>query len=202
MANSQPPLNPAPIRGGALETTATLLARVRSGDHAARERLVTRYLAALQRWAHGRLPARARDLLETDDLVQVTFIRALDHLEGFEPRREGAFLAYLRRILLNQIRDEIRRVKRQPERSEFAESYPDLGPSPVELAVGKEKLERYEKALATLPGDQQEAIIARMELGFTYEQVAEVLGSPSANAARMFVARALVRLEEAIGARG
>lgn len=181
-----------------LETTASLLAQVRSGDAAARERLVLRYLPPLRRWTHGRLPGYARDLLDTDDLVQNGLVRALNHMEGFEPRREGAFLAYLRRIILNQIRDEIRRVRRRPGRGDLPEDQADDAPSPVQAAIGRQRLETYERALATLPVDQQEAIIMSVEMGFTHEQIAEALGSPTANAARMYVARALVRLAEAL----
>ena len=36
--------------------------------------------------------------------------------------------------------------------------------------------------------------MARLELGLTYEEMAEALGKPSWNAARMAVARALIRL--------
>jgi hypothetical protein len=38
--------------------------------------------------------------------------------------------------------------------------------------------------------------VARVELDGTYEELAEVLGKPSADAARMTVSRALVRLAE------
>ena len=72
----------------------------RAGDQRARERLVSRFLPILRNWATGRLPGGARDLAETDDLVQITLVRALDHIDRFEHRGEGAFLAYLRRILL------------------------------------------------------------------------------------------------------
>jgi len=177
-----------------LETTASLLSRIRAGDGVARDRLLARYDAALRRWTHGRLPAYARDLLDTNDLVQNCLVKALDHMQGFEPRREGAFLAYLRRIILNQIRDEIRRVRRRPGHDPLEEDHIDVAPSPVQIAIGREKLEKYERALASLPEDQQEAIIMSVEMGFTHLQIAEALGSPTANAARMFVARALVRL--------
>ena len=53
-------------------------------------------------------------MVDTDDLVQVAVLRALNKVGRFEPHREGAFLAYLRRILLNAVRDEIRRVARRP----------------------------------------------------------------------------------------
>jgi RNA polymerase sigma-70 factor (ECF subfamily) len=182
-----------------LESTATLLRLVRHGDRPARERLAARYLQVLRRLAHGRLPLRARDLVDTDDLVQVTLIRALDHVEEFEPRHEGAFLAYMRRILLNQIRDEIRRVSRRPARSELEGDPPAQDPSPLEDAIGRETVERYEAILDQLKEEQREAIILRLELGFTYQQIAEALGRDSPNAVRMMVTRALVRLGEQLG---
>ena len=179
-----------------LESTSTLLSRVREGDDKARERLLARFLAPLRRWAHGRIPARARGLFDTDDLVQITLLRSLDHLKGFDPRREGAFLAYLRRILVNQIRDEIRKADRGPRREELGDEVRDPGPSPVEEILGRETVERYEAALARLPAEHQEAVVLRIELGFSYPEIAEALASPSANAARMTVVRALVRLGE------
>jgi RNA polymerase sigma factor (sigma-70 family) len=179
-----------------LETTASLLARVRQGDVAARERLLGRFLPALERWAHGRLPYRARDLAETDDLVQNTLLRALDHLNGFEPRREGAFLAYLRRILLNQVRDEIRRVGRRPVREDLQEDLPGRAPSQLEEAIGLEALEQYETALERLTEKQHEAIVLKIELGYSYDEVAEAMDLASANAARMLVTRGLIRLAE------
>src|SRR5262249_48087152 len=135
------------------ETTASLLASSRQGDGTARNRLVARYLGALRGWARGRLPARARDLIDTDDLVQVTLIRALDHVEGFEPRRDGSFMAYLRRILVNRIRDELRRAGRRPAHDGALEAVASLGPSPLEEAVGREVMERFEAALGRLRED-------------------------------------------------
>jgi RNA polymerase sigma-70 factor (ECF subfamily) len=187
--------------GADLESTAALLTRIRAGDANARERLLGRYLPILKRWARGRLPASARDALDTDDLVQVTLIRTLNHLEEFEPRREGAFLAYLRHILLNSLRDQLRRVARRPGGEPLDEEVADSSPSVLEQAIGRDTLERYEAALAELPAEQQEAVILRVELDFTHQQIADALGKPSANAARMAVTRALVRLAEAMDAR-
>ncbi|MEO6461823.1 MAG: hypothetical protein ABIP29_01995, partial [Candidatus Eisenbacteria bacterium] len=63
-----------------LEATSLLLERCRAGDTAARDRLFQRFLPLLRRWAHGRLPASARPLADTDDLVQVSLVRALNHV--------------------------------------------------------------------------------------------------------------------------
>jgi RNA polymerase sigma-70 factor (ECF subfamily) len=66
--------------------------------------------------------------------------------------------------------------------------------------MSREVLDAYEAALATLPALQQEAVVMRIEMGFTHREVAEALELPSANAARMMVARALVRIAEAMDA--
>lgn len=184
-----------------MESTVDLLARYRSGDATARDRLVARYLPVLRRWAHGRLPQYARELADTDDLVQVTLLRAIDHLGDFEPRHEGAFLAYLRRILLNAVRDEIRRATRDPRREELPEALAVNTPSAIEQAIGRQTMEKYEEALSALPQSQQEAVILRVEFGYSYPEIAAALGRPSANAVRMMVARALAQLAEVMHAR-
>jgi RNA polymerase sigma factor (sigma-70 family) len=177
-----------------LESTATLLALIRDGDSAARDRLLARCYKPLLRFAHGRLPARARDLTDTEDLVQMAILRSLDHMEEFDSRREGAFLAYLRRIIVNLIRDEARRIGRRPEREAMGDDLQAPGPSPLEEAVGQEALERYDAALAKLTDEQREAVILRVEMGYSYQQIGEALGSTSGDAARMTVTRAIARL--------
>lgn len=186
-----------------LESTATLLQRARLGEDGARDRLFSRYLPILRRWAHGRLPGYARGTIDTDDLVQITLLRSLDHLNSFEPHREGAFLAYLRRILINRLRDEIRAKARGPEDQPLDSLDEELQgslPSAIEDAIGRQVVEQYEAALERLEERQREAIIARIEFGYSHEQVAEAIDAPSANAARMVVSRALVRLAETLDA--
>jgi len=182
--------------------THYLLERIGAGDNRARDLLVRRHLPALLRWAHGRLPRGARDVMDTHDLVQVTFVRALDHVDAFEVRNPGSFFAYLRRILMNQIRDEIRRTGRRPARDELDEKTPVDLPSPLEDALGHDLLDAYEEALATLPEDYHQAVFMRVELGFTYQEIADAMDKPSMNAARMLVSRAMVKLAEALHERG
>jgi len=190
-----------PGQAGALsqESTEALLQRLKSGDQRAQAVLVQRYLPQLRAWAHGRLPRSARDLFNTEDLVQDTFLRALMRLKSFVPETDGSFLAYLRQTLLNRIRDLIRKAGRTPGKEVLQDVYADRNPSPVEAAIGKETLESYDKAMATLSGQDQEAIMLRIEMGFSNEAIAQHLGCPSPNAARMTVARALVRLADAMG---
>lgn len=186
----------------ALESTTELLNRVRGGDAAARERLVARFLPVCRRWVHGRLPRAVRDLAETDDLVQCGLLRALNHIEGFEPRGQGAFLAYLRQILMNQVRDEIRRAHHRPQRTELTDDWASAAPDPLDDVLSQESLAAYETALVGLPERSRQAVVLRLEFGLGYQEVAEAIGSPSPNAARMLIARALVQMSEVMhGAR-
>lgn len=181
------------------EATLQLLQRARAGDRTALETLIARYLPRLKRWASGRMPIWARDVADTDDIVQEAVLRTFARLDDFEPRREGALQAYLRQAILNRIRDELRRAGSRTPSIELDPHSPDPGASPFEYAVGTEMAERYEAALTSLSDDDREAIVARVELGGTYEEVAAALGKPTADAARMAVGRALLRLAEAMG---
>ncbi len=177
-----------------LESTATLLQHVRKGDADARERLCSAYLPMLTKWAHGRLPQGTKSVAETDDLVQVTLMRALNAIEEFTPQREGAFLAFLRRILLNAMRDHVRRSFRRPDGEEFDEEKPGDNPSAVEKMVGIETVADYESALSHLSDQQRETVILRLEFGYSYTEIAQATDQPSADAARMMVRRATKKL--------
>lgn len=171
-----------------------LVLRARNGDRAALDALCARYLPRLQRWAHGRLPAWARGSVETQDLVQRTLKQVAGRIDSFEPRHEGAFQAYVRQALLNQIRDEIRRAQRKGSPEPLSNGRASTDPSPLEEAIGAELLDRYEAALQRLKATDREAIVARVEMGLSWDEVAESLGKTNPSAAQMAVRRALVRL--------
>ena len=179
-----------------LESTFSLIERARAGDKQALDRLFARHLQPLQRWATGRLPKWARDLADTDDLVQDTLLRTFKKIESFEPRRVGALQAYLRSAVLNRLRDELRRKGREPESTNLESIEVEAADSPLEAAIGREQVAAYEEALERLKPEEREAIIARIELGYSYQELAVMLEKPSAEAARKTAQRALVRLAE------
>jgi RNA polymerase sigma factor (sigma-70 family) len=184
-----------------LDSSLTLLERARAGDRAAVDALVARYLPRLQRWATGRLPHWARDLADTQDLVQETLLQTFQRVETFDSRGDGALQAYLRQAILNRIRDELRRAKRRPPKTELDSEAEGQGRSPLEEAIGQEAMERYEQALASLRPEDRELVVARIELGYTYREMAELLHKPTANAARMAAERAIIRLARELGKR-
>jgi len=190
----RPKADAAPER--TVETSFDLLLRANSGDNGAIEELCARYLPRLRRWAHGRLPTSSRRLLDTEDLVQDVLLQTVRHVETFQPRHEGAFAGYIRRILLNRLRDEGRKGRRQPLLATIEDEHADEGPSPLEHAIGKDALERYEAALERLKPLERELVIARVELGFSAAEIAAEFGKPTPAAAQMAISRALVKLAE------
>lgn len=183
-----------------LLATTELLRLAKQGDVQARDLLVQRYLPRLSRWAAGRLPYSARSLFDTADVVHETLLRTLEGLDRIEVRGPGGFQAYVRQAVLNRMRDQVRWSARRPAATEDeAEAHEDVAPSPLEHAIGVDLAERYERALATLSEDDQELLHLRIELDFSYEEIAVMTERSTADAARMAVQRALRRLAEEMG---
>jgi RNA polymerase sigma-70 factor (ECF subfamily) len=176
-----------------------LLRRARAGDQQALGRLFERYMPWLYRWAHGRLPVWARHSMDTADVVQETLLQTVRNLGTFEPQREGALLGYLRRSLVNRIRDLFRYASRHPvpeDLDNLEDSVLYEGASPLDQAIDEQDQRRYQDALARLSAGERDAIIGRLELGYSYEQLALILKKPTPGAARVAVRRALLRLSD------
>lgn len=176
-----------------------LLERARAGDECALTELLERYMPRLRRWASGRVPAAARPMLDTDDVVQETVIRTLRHIDNFEARGEGALQAYLRQAIRNRLTDAYRQYAKRVSDTSVKSDIAAPAPSPLEEAIGQEALDRYECALQRLKPDEREIIILRIELCYSYEEIAHLTGRPSASASRMAVSRALAQLSLEMG---
>lgn len=199
MAPAPPTDDPPPPAHDALlsdEPTLELVVKAREGDRQAVEALLQRCLPGLRRWAHGRLPAAARGSLDTGDLVQETVLHVLRRLDAFEPRHVGAMQAYLRQSVINRIRDEVRKIGRQPAPSELPDDLAADITSPLEAVVEVEAYERYRAALAELTPREREMIVARIEVQWSLAEIARHFGMRTADAARMAVTRALRKLTQ------
>ncbi|MBA2305801.1 MAG: sigma-70 family RNA polymerase sigma factor [Acidobacteria bacterium] len=73
---------------------------------------------------------------------------------------------------------------------------PAPGPSPLESTLDAERERRYKSALATLNPDEQVLVVGRLEMGYGYQQLALITDRTTAEAARVAVRRAVVKLVE------
>ena len=72
--------------------------------------------------------------------------------------------------------------------------------SPLAHLLSQEQEERLRRAISRLRDEDRELVIARLDLGYNYAQIALATGRATADAARMAVHRALLRLAEEMGA--
>jgi RNA polymerase sigma-70 factor (ECF subfamily) len=106
-----------------------------------------------------------------DDLVQETLLRALAHIDSFQPGTNMS--AWLFTILRNLFRSEYRKRRREVEDPEgnYAES---LKSQPEQ--TGRVEFQEFREALAKLPEDQREALILVGASGFSYDEAAAICG--------------------------
>ena len=184
---------------GAVRTTLALLRRAQEGDACALDELLARYVPRMKRWARGRLRQDLRGALDTDDLVQDTLVDTLKHWGDFEPRHEAAVEVYLRQAVMNRVREAYRTAARKPAAIGFDDTVPATSASPLEAALHGEVIDRYESALQSLEAGDRSAVIARLELGYSFAEIAQLLGKRTADAARKHVHKATRLLVERMG---
>jgi RNA polymerase sigma-70 factor, ECF subfamily len=169
--------------------------RAREGRESAVEALFVRQLPPLMRWAHGRLPKWVRNAADTADIVQDVLLQTFRRIDRFQPRGHRALQSYLRRSIQNRITDEVRRGMRVAlEDGDSAPEQRSLSPSPLDLAIRQQARARYLAALDKIRLEDRLLIVGRIDLGYSYEQLAIVSGRVTPDATRVAVRRALVRL--------
>lgn len=182
------------------ETEGGLVARAVDGRSTAISRLFARLRTPLETWARGRLPRWARARLDTADLVQEAFLRLLPRLRHFEPRHAEALRAYLRECIRNRIRDEVRRAGKVEVPASSGLVEPRASAAQLAHAIEDENRRRYLAALDRLSAADRELVVGRLDLDYSYEQLALVCRKPTPEAARVAVRRALLRLAREIEA--
>jgi RNA polymerase sigma-70 factor, ECF subfamily len=158
------------------------------------EALIQRCLPALKRWAHRRLPAAARTRFETRDLVQEAVLHLIARSQAFEPTTAEAALAYLRKTVLNLVRDEARRIARRPTTSVLTDDVIEVHESPLNSLIQEQTFLHYRRGLEMLKARDRLLIVASLEREWSVQEISERLRMKSVAATRVALARAMQRL--------
>ena len=167
--------------------TLELLQRAKNGDSEALDVLMARYRPRLVRWATGRLPDYARSLFDTGDLVQDVSSGLWNDWTSLMSAAPASSRPMSGKAILNRISGpgaQCSPVERRGSVREPSRSSPSL-----EAAIGGDVLDRYERALTLLREEEARLVHLRVELNFSYEEIAAVLARPSPEAARMATQR-------------
>jgi RNA polymerase sigma-70 factor (ECF subfamily) len=180
--------------------TAALIARGQAGERAAVELLLARYRPRLEAYVHSRVPAGARGVADTQDVVQEVLLAASERLGSFQDRGMGAFWVFLRQSARHRLVDLWRSHRRDAARAPLPDDsreHPAAAlPGPLSGAVDAETRERFESALERVSERARRAVVLRLELEAGYAEIAHDCGFPTEDAARMSVRRALKEIAE------
>ena len=204
----QPP--PVPTRPEAADQSADLVRRAQLGDRAAFDALIRRSADRLAHLVRTRMSPALRRHEDSADVVQSVLREAVADLPAFEYRGEGSFVRWLAGVVRHKVAHRVRdqnRDKRDAARTlpigdGSAAQPPSREPGPVELAVGHEAEGRYHLALERLDEGERELLLLYLELGCSHGEIAEALSITSTEAVRKRIARALAKLQAAMGGGG
>ena len=167
-----------------------LLIQYRTGSIRALEQLVERYRKPLFGFILNMIGRRA----EADDVFQEVWFRAIKSLDRY---RDDKFLSWLFRIARNLVIDRYRSRKpvvslegENPEGFALQDAIPDPGRTAAALAIDHDVARLVAEAVASLPAEQKEVFLMRIEGDLAFKEIARIQ--------RVSINTALARMQYAL----
>jgi RNA polymerase sigma-70 factor, ECF subfamily len=164
-------------------TDSVLIRAVQAGDMGAFDELVLKHkdrLFNLVYWFLG-------DYQDANDCAQETFLKVFKSIKKF--RFESAFSTWLYRIAINTCKNRIKssayRWKKKTVSLEISDGskngnpcseIANGSPTPVMALEKKEKMMRIQKAINSLPDEQNQVVVLRDIQGLSYQDISDITG--------------------------
>ncbi len=195
--------------------TLDLVREAQNGVGEAREELFARYSDRVLGIVRARIGPRLRRNVESGDIAQEALIEALQSLDRFETRGESSLIRWLATIVQNRISAKAKYFNAERRSSAHEVPLDGGGPDgestiqpPAPTSTPSIQVRQAEESglveacLHALPENYRELILLRDYAGSSWEEVAEVVGASSADAARMMHTRARTQLGKLLQAKG
>ena len=158
-----------------------LVEECKRGDRQAMDTLVRQYERPVYNAAY-RMLGNSEDAA---DITQTTFVRAMEHLDQFNPKFR--FFSWIYRIAVNE---SINQLKRRKNNEPLLDMQPAPGPNIDEIVASGQVGEKVQKVLMTLQEDHRAVIVLRYFTECSYRQIAAILQIPEKTVkSRLFSAR-------------
>lgn len=154
------------------EGLTALLERAATGEDGAWSELVSIYGRRIFALARSRLSSQEA----AEEVTQSVFVTVARKVTGGEYRESGRFEAWLFRVAMNRVRDEIRRRRRSIVESNGHD--PELTFSTDQPGVSAEDVNALRAALATLSDADREIIELRHHGQLSFREIADLTGEP------------------------
>ncbi len=151
----------------------------KSGDKDAFDQLYVRHLKGIFAFVFYRV----MDRMTAEDLTSQTFIKALEHMHSYDPRK-GAFSTWLYRIARNTVHDHFR-VTRPVQNIDDVWDLED-DDNPFLNTAGSLDATQVRTALKLLPKDKRDVVIMRLWDGLSYKEIADLTGKSEASCKMTF----------------
>lgn len=170
-----------------------IVARAAAGDAEAWRQLVECYTPRV----FGLLVRQCGDRDLAEEITQAAFVQVVGHIGRYDEK--GKFAAWLFRIAMNRLRDEMRRRKRQAKPMDMTVAFGGtpwensggaamqdkvvtLGGGqprdPLEQVTLNEQVQQLRCAVEQLPEQDREVLYLRHTAGLTFVEIAEALEQP------------------------
>jgi RNA polymerase sigma-70 factor (ECF subfamily) len=190
-----------------LAASLTLVRKAKAGDAEALNGLFKRYSPRVLQIVCMRLGPSLRSKLESQDILQDAFTRAVKDFDHFELRHEGAFLHWLGELAHNAIKDRYDHFRAQKRDSRMenpidavpltetreAALPPEREPTPSRVIEGQEDISRLTAALDALSQEDRDVIVFRDLEDLSFAEIGRLMERSEA-AARMHYVRSKVKL--------
>ena len=158
-----------------IENDVQLIHMIKAGDKSAFGKLYHLH----QNRVRAIVGRYVKDRDETEDLIQVVFMKVFQSLRHF--RGESAFTTYLTRIAINVGRSHLRsRLSRKNGLETIAQHMPEpiTLTTPEDSIIQKERHQRLTQGLRTLPKAQQRAMWLRYIKELSYREIVWEMQAP------------------------
>jgi RNA polymerase sigma factor (sigma-70 family) len=154
-----------------------LVSRYKDGNEKAFEILLHRHKSRV----YTSIYLIVKDRYIAEDLLQETFIKAINTIRGGRYNEEGKFLPWISRIAHNLAIDHFRKEKRYPEitledGSPLMNSMQFAEESIEDKQIMKDTASRLLELVKELPEEQKQVLIMRHYLKMSFQEIAERTG--------------------------
>jgi RNA polymerase sigma-70 factor (ECF subfamily) len=196
------------------EDATTLLDQMQRGDQRALATVLSENYLSLHNWIHRKLDRRLQGRVDAEDILQESYLAAVQRLKHFSGSNRTSILIWLQLIVEQTLIDVHRRhyktrgrsVSRElatgttgPVCAQLAQQVTSQ-PSPYQLASRRETAQQIGRAIESLSGRDQQIIRLRYYLELSNGETAEELRIQE-KAASIRYARALKRLASILSRR-
>lgn len=168
----------APQASESPSVSPSVLAAAARGDGAAWRTIVALY----GRRVYALAKSRCRDVDVAEEITQSVFATVATKFGSGQYEEQGRFEAWLFRVVMNRVRDHVRRHKRRPDGLSGGSTEGMLASAPARLeqepSFSQGMLARLRRAMDQLSDADREIVELRHHGGMSFKQMADMLGEP------------------------